>query len=191
MHNDAITSDEAHKKPEMILFYNKTKAGVDSMDQKCSRYTTQRRTCRWPLAFFYNILDISTLAAYIVYYENNKMIRKKTNERRIFMRELAEQSAMPAIEERSCNQQIMRHYSTKLAIQSYFDTPIGVVQGTTDNQPRDKTGRKIVLGSCFICNKQPNQKRRETRKCCIDCEKPVCDEHSKKITKCMKCYEEA
>ena len=99
MHNDAKTSDKADQKPEMILFYKKTKAGVDTMDQMCARYTTQRRTCRWPLACFYNILGISFLAAYIVYYENNKMITKKTNQRRIFLRQFAGK-LMPLIEER-------------------------------------------------------------------------------------------
>ena len=77
MHDDDTISDAIHQKPEMILFYNKTKAGVDTMDQMCSRYTSQRRTCRWPLAFFFNILDIGSLAAYLIYYENNKMIPKK------------------------------------------------------------------------------------------------------------------
>ena len=107
LHDDAKTSDEARKKPEMILFYNKTKAGVDTMDQICARYTTQRRTCRWPLAFFNNILHISSLAAYIVYYENNKMKKKRTNQKRLFLRQLAEELAMPLIEERALNQQIM------------------------------------------------------------------------------------
>ena len=57
--------------------------------------------------------------------------------------------------------QIMRHQSTKLAIESYFNKPI-TVQFTADNQPRDNTGRKVVVGSCYICNKQPIRKRRKT-----------------------------
>ena len=152
LHDDAKTSDEAHKK----------------------------------LAFFNNILDIFSLAAYIIYYENNKMMKKKTNQRILFLRQLAEELAVPLIEERVLNQQIMPHQSTKLAIESYFNKPI-TVQFTTDNQPRDNTGRKFVVGSCYICTKQPIRKRRKTRKCCVQWEKPVCDENTAKITKCVEC----
>ena len=42
-------------KPEIVEFYNKTKAGVDALDQKVHHYTTYRKTYRWPLAVFYNI----------------------------------------------------------------------------------------------------------------------------------------
>lgn len=81
MHNDATISEASHQKPEIILLYNKTKAGVDTMDQMYMRYSTQRRTCRWPLAFFYNILDIAGVATYVTYYENNDIFAKKTNRR--------------------------------------------------------------------------------------------------------------
>lgn len=58
--------------PKMILFYIKTKAGVDTMDQMRIIYSTRRRTCRWSLVF-YNILDITGVTAYGTYYENNDM----------------------------------------------------------------------------------------------------------------------
>lgn len=188
MHYDYEISDAAHKKPEMILFYNQTKAGVDTMDQMCSRYSTQRRTCRWPLAFFFNILDIAGVAAYVIYYENNSMLRKKTNRRRLFLRQLSEELAMPMIEERAPNQQIMRNHSTKIAVESFFERPIVEVVPRND-QRRDATGRRAVVGSCYICNEQPIRKRRKTRKSCVECDKPVCDQHSVNISKCLHCNE--
>ena len=39
-------------KPEIVEFYNKTKAGVDALDQKVRYNTTYRKTYRWPLAAF-------------------------------------------------------------------------------------------------------------------------------------------
>lgn len=189
MHDDDTISDAIHQKPEMILFYNKTKAGVDTMDQMCSRYTSQRRTCRWPLAFFFNILDIGSLAAYLIYYENNKMIPKKTTQRKTFLLQLADELAMPIIEDRSANQQIMRHESSKIAINSFFARPITAVQVPADNNPRDTTGRKVVVGSCYICSNQPIRKQRKTRKSCSQCQKPVCDEHTAKVTKCLECHQ--
>lgn len=47
------------------------------MDQMISRYITQRRTLRWSVVMFFNILDVASLAAYLIYYENNKMLPKK------------------------------------------------------------------------------------------------------------------
>lgn len=103
MHSDAAVNDDGKRKPHMISYYNKYKTGVDTMDQMVTRYTTHRRTQRWPLAMFFNILDVGALASYIIYYENNKMIRKKTNQRRIFLRQLSEELAKPFIEDRSTN----------------------------------------------------------------------------------------
>ena len=81
MHLDTEVSNDATKKPEIIKYYNKKKTGVDTMDQMLSEYTTRRRTNRWPLAMFYNMIDIAGLASYIVYYENNYMLKKKNYER--------------------------------------------------------------------------------------------------------------
>lgn len=62
MHHNAQT-DEETKKPEIILFFNSTK--VDSLDQKCAGYSTNRRTKRWPTAF---ILNISSVNAFVIHY---------------------------------------------------------------------------------------------------------------------------
>jgi hypothetical protein len=42
-------------KPAAIHYYNKYKCGVDAMDQMLTKYTTKRKTNRWPLAFFFSI----------------------------------------------------------------------------------------------------------------------------------------
>lgn len=53
MHH-SIETDPFTEKPEIIAFYNNTKGGVDSMDQKCSVYTSSRRTRRWTMAIFFS-----------------------------------------------------------------------------------------------------------------------------------------
>ena len=55
MHHTPYT-DVRSGKPEIISFYNATKSGVDTLDQKCSNYSANRRTRRWPLAVFYHIM---------------------------------------------------------------------------------------------------------------------------------------
>ena len=54
-------------KSEIVEFYNKTKGGVDASDQKVRHCTTYRKTHRWPLAVFYNILDISADNDYVFF----------------------------------------------------------------------------------------------------------------------------
>lgn len=104
--------------------------------QMIGRYTTQRQTNRWPLAFFFNIIDVASLAAYTVYYENNKVTPKKTSQRRIFLRQLSEELCMPHIQERSHNCQIMRQFSTKMAIESIYKSPIKSTQTSETNVPK-------------------------------------------------------
>ena len=53
-------------KPEIVEFYNKTKVGVDALDQKVWHYTTYCKMKHWPMAVVYNILDI---AAYNVLFK--------------------------------------------------------------------------------------------------------------------------
>lgn len=66
MHHTRCT-DEDVGKPEIIAYYNRTKGGVDTLDEKCSKFSSSRRTRRWPMAFFFQMLDISVANAHIIY----------------------------------------------------------------------------------------------------------------------------
>ena len=167
MHSDTAVNVDEQKKPHMIMNYNQYKTRVDTMDQMVRRYTCHRRTQRWPHA------------AFIIYYENNNMLKKKTNQQRIFLHQLSEELAKPFIEDRSSNKQIMRHHSTKNAIEDVLGVefaPAPVVEKETVT--RDNSGRIKVTGSCHLCYRQTIKRPRKTRKSCAKCEKPVCDKHS-------------
>jgi len=89
MHNEAALDPSNEKrKPEVVLFYNETKGGVDSMDKMALSYTTKRSTKRWPLVLFCNLLDLSTIAARVVYQEKhpNEKLGQKTLEVTLFAR---------------------------------------------------------------------------------------------------------
>lgn len=66
MHRSEFT-DKGNNKPEIISFYNATKSGVDTLDYKCSNYSTNRRTRRWPLAIFYHLISLSCANSHVVY----------------------------------------------------------------------------------------------------------------------------
>lgn len=52
MQHDMRVSEETHKKPKIILYYNETKGGVDRMDQMVQSYSCKRKINRWPMPFF-------------------------------------------------------------------------------------------------------------------------------------------
>ncbi|XP_046671202.1 uncharacterized protein LOC124361205 [Homalodisca vitripennis] len=66
MHHTAQYNEDK-KKPEIILYYNSTKCGVDLLDMKCAIYSSSRRTRRWPLAVFYRLVSIGTINSFVMY----------------------------------------------------------------------------------------------------------------------------
>jgi hypothetical protein len=68
-------ADQKSNKPEMISFYNSTKSGIDTLDMKCSNYSGNRRTRRWPLAIFYYLISVSCSNAYVMYQHKGKLTR--------------------------------------------------------------------------------------------------------------------
>ena len=54
MHHDkAIDNGTTEMEiPEMITFYNRTKIGVDILDQPCAKYIVVCNMTRWPMVIF-------------------------------------------------------------------------------------------------------------------------------------------
>ncbi|KAL4090139.1 hypothetical protein QTP88_025038 [Uroleucon formosanum] len=172
-------------KPEIIKYYNQTKGGVDTMDKMLSEYTVKRRTNRWPLAFFYNMIDIAALSAYIIYTEHNRRFNS-TDRRRRFLKELANQLCMPAIEIRTSIPKVVGNHFTRSAMEMVLGRPIQQVISIPNDLPtRDASGRIQIVGSCQVC-RELNHKQRKTRKACSTCSKPVCNEHSINKVICEK-----
>lgn len=46
------------------------------MDKILAEYTVKWRALRWPLPFFYNIIDINGLASYIIYDSGQKVFQR-------------------------------------------------------------------------------------------------------------------
>ena len=92
MHSQpSVDQTSISKKPEVILFYNKTKGGVDTLDQMARTYSCKRMTRRWPLVIFYNMLNISAINAFIIGKQLGLESAKKG--RRKFLIQLAKELA--------------------------------------------------------------------------------------------------
>lgn len=71
--------DNKKHTPETIAYYNKTKFGVDVVDQMARKYISKSASFRWPLQVFFNILDLAAINAWILYTEctGSKLSRKE------------------------------------------------------------------------------------------------------------------
>ena len=67
LHKGAARQGEEKKKPETLLYYNSNKCGVDILDYMCREMTTKPACRRWPLAVFFNVLDLAGVNAWNIY----------------------------------------------------------------------------------------------------------------------------
>ena len=65
MHNQPEIESTLDQKPSIILFHNKTKGGVGTLNRMLRSYFIKRMTRRWPLILFYNMIDASTINAFM------------------------------------------------------------------------------------------------------------------------------
>lgn len=177
-HHDTICPD-AKKLPEIISFYNKTKAGVDTLDQLVGTYTVKRKSNRWPFALFCNIIDISGVNAFVLWLETHPDWNKnKSFNRRLFLEELGSQLV---------NEEILRRpnlprgaASLSLVHESRASTSTLI----SDEFLNNKKKRKLSSGArCQFCV----NKDRKAYSACQKCNKPLCGEHKTAIYLCNSC----
>ena len=67
LHMSVELGKSEKKKPEKMKFYNKRKCGLDVADQMARQYSVKAGTHWWPIAVFYNILDLADTNAFMLY----------------------------------------------------------------------------------------------------------------------------
>ncbi|XP_034549518.1 LOW QUALITY PROTEIN: uncharacterized protein LOC117820014 [Notolabrus celidotus] len=91
MHPTVSIGSDRKRKPETVTYYNVTKVGVHVLDQMARqwkrRWPVKGGTRRWPVAMFYNILDMAAINAHVLF----KAYTSNTLPRRAFILELAKQ----------------------------------------------------------------------------------------------------
>lgn len=184
LHNDDIVDPDTNK-PNIILDYNKTKGGVDTLDKLVRTYTCKRKTKRWPMVLFFNMIDIAGIAAYNLYKCANPQlyIQRKNNERKIFLKELAMQLVNDHILHRLSNPRAIKK-NVKIAIHQIGYDIINITQSTTTegtaaNRSVSKRPR------CYIC---PRSADKKTGTRCYVCNQPSCTTHIKTV--CINCVNE-
>ncbi|XP_047120280.1 piggyBac transposable element-derived protein 4-like [Schistocerca piceifrons] len=136
------------RKPEVVLYYNSTKSGVDTLDQMSSYYSVKKGTKHWPLAVFYDLVDLAALNAYRLF-----CVAVEKTERRLFLMKLAKEMAKPQVERRLSLPQARNKDIISSIKQCGFDDLLdnGHPDVIPDNQKRKR-------GRCSICPPIKGQK---------------------------------
>ncbi|CAM4571666.1 unnamed protein product [Leuciscus chuanchicus] len=141
-HKEATVSTGEERKPDVILDYNKTKGGVDSLDQMVAAYTCKRKSNRWPMVVFSNMLDVSALNAFVLWSEINPAWNAgKTFRRRIFLEELGKALVSPQIERRKS---VPRGAASLRMLNQIRQPSSENIPGTSTATPSTKRKRKAV-----------------------------------------------
>ena len=151
MHADAEIDAESGK-PAMVLDYNATKGSVDAVDQMCHTYSVQRKTRRWPLAQFYNCLNLAGINSFVIFcYRFPQFEFGKSHRRRLFLKELGRSLLQPWLRIRAMTSGL--HSEQLVALKS-----LGHISRTqevsTRSQPRMQSKRK----RCAFCPYKDDRK---------------------------------
>ena len=174
MHDTPDVTDGEKKKPDVVLFYNKTKGGVDTMDKLALTYTTKRGTKRWPMVLFYNMLDMSGVAAGVVFKTKKPAdVLSGADKRADFLRDIAK-SLMKAHIYRRHGTLTQGSQALKLIMENCLSA-LGLT-----SQPTSRTGKK--RGRCAMCDWRTDKKG--TSRCTV-CSAYLCKDHM--IITCSTC----
>lgn len=179
LHRDAAVSSREDKKPDIILEYNQTKGGVDNLDKVTGTYTCQRRTARWPMVVFHNILDVSAYNAFVLWMAINPgWNAQKTFKRRLFLEELGRALTTPHIERRTgiprapASADLMREVQAQSSSRPAGPPP---PEGTKGGKKRQR------------CQRCPSSKDKKNSTTCDKCGKYICAQHTHTVKSCHSC----
>jgi hypothetical protein len=166
--HDTDETDPETQKPVVILDYNRTKGGVDTVDQLCSTYSTARKTRRWPMVVFFRELDIAGINSFKIFLANNPT---KICTRRKYLTDLAMQLMDEHLRVRAKLWCLPKDISCFLS--KYRESP---------SVTKPVSQKKI----CYLCGTHKNTKTGVT---CHICCRNVCKNHSQHKVTCEKCNE--
>lgn len=175
LHHDKKLADTDTKKPEIILDYNSTKGGVDTLDKLVSNYSCRRKTNRWPIIVFSNILDISAYNAFVLFIKVNPTWKMNSfHKRRLFIEKLGMTLVTQQIEKRKHLPRARAARELAMSIQNSERTELAPeLSGSLSTT--NKRGR------CHLCTRTDNKSSVK----CFKCEHFTCKKHF--IQVCNNC----
>ena len=170
------TKNSEGNKEEINLYYNKTKGGVDSHDQKCGLFTTARKTNRWPMRLFYGILDCSIVNAFVIMSANVEAVAaKRRDQRTYFMKSVARSLIKPYAQQR------LHAIQTPKQVRKTIES-CGIEPEEFEAEENDAQTAIVRKGRCVQC---PRKLDRKTKTVCAICKTNICKSHT--VTLCTNC----
>lgn len=193
----------ATRKPLMLEFYNENK-NFNGFDKFFNTITCSRKTRRWPMCIFYDMLNMALANSYIIYSHNvldsggrplsgkefakklhYDLIREHVN-RRLGNPKLATnlKRNIKMYQSEIENASHATKFKTETEDENHFAASTSVlkfeIKDGSLTSSQNKSGNKRT--SCRYC---PYTKRRMTKTICFVCQKNMCAEH--KIEVCTSC----
>jgi hypothetical protein len=161
-HNGEVHDEREDKKPTIILHYNPTKGAVDNVDKLVRTYSCQRKSRRWPMIFFQNLLDIAAYNAAVVFFAvNPDFFKGKPQRRRLFLERLAMDMIAESVQNRK-----------------QFRPQEMLVPPRLPDRDTDITQQPMKRIRCALC---PRSTDRKTVVKCSSCNNSICEEHLQKL----------
>lgn len=136
--------------------------------QHVATYSCRRKTRRWPLVLFYNVLDISAYNSYVLWTSIHPSWEQRKSFRwRLFLEELGGSLIAPLL---SMRQHLPQTLSSERTAVRPTPTPI------------PSSTRSLSRKRCRMCTT-----RRQVFSTCRKCGVAVCKEHY--VTVCIYCYQ--
>ena len=168
-------------KPRIILDYNATKGGVDTIDQMRQEYSCARATRRWTMAQFLFYIDLAAINAFHIHQKVNRL---ENSSRSDFLLELCKQLVAPHISRRRSIGYSGIHSEQQNAIEKVyfilFPDQESMSQEQNYSQESSSQSKKQTQKGCFIC-------KNRTRVQCQKCARHCCNIHSKHSILCIRC----
>ena len=134
-------------KPECIIDFNENMGSVDKTDMQISFIECVRKTAKWYKKFFFHLLDLSTLNAYILFKVKHKNAIQFGDFRTELIRQLIERYAEP---NHPIGRPIIGDNPIRLTAR-HFPSPVPAT--ATGN-----TGRR----ACIVCNHTSRREKKNT-----------------------------
>ncbi|KAJ8383623.1 hypothetical protein AAFF_G00215940 [Aldrovandia affinis] len=174
-HREPSVSEAEHQKPAIILDYNSCKGGVDNLHKVVGTYSCRRKSNRWPLTLFYNILDVSAYNAFVLWVAvDPSWNQTKKYRRRIFLEQLGQMLITPEMERRTHMPRTPSSAALVAEAQQGEDSgePHLEEPGSSTTPKKRKscqlcTVRKRCMNTCFKCGIYIC--RAHTAHCCSNC----------------------
>jgi len=169
----------AGRRPQAVITYSKTKGAVGAMDEMCSSMSTSRKTRRWSMCLFYNMLNIAAVNSYVIYLHNffrSEWTRnQKPLSRMNFMLKLSEQLTSTWQKHR-----LEKIPSLSKELKLLLRQLLGIVKlPASMNCGGEQHGKRTYCANCHY------SKHRMTSVYCSTCGRPICGEHQKRV--CVDC----